>query len=182
MQDPDLTILALADAKLLPPEVQDPFDHWRIWKARDAVTTAVRKRLDAVPPKKRGIAELYLERLELADNEQTIFEGIYALAEVVDVNRNYLGLHSEYLILMMSSQLNPWGLVEFQQDFERPGSSSIAAAQEMWRLAQEHKVDVKALLAKIKDDETLRALQKYYASREPNPAAKQESAADAEKK
>src|SRR5207244_2106150 len=86
---------------ILPPEVQEPFDHWRIWKARDAVTTAVRKRLDAVPPKKRGIAELYLERLELADNEQTIFEGIYALAEVVDVNRNTLGLHSEYLILMM---------------------------------------------------------------------------------
>ena len=40
-----LRILALADAKVLPPEVQEPFDRWRIWKARDAVASAVRKRL-----------------------------------------------------------------------------------------------------------------------------------------
>src|SRR5579859_5792629 len=117
MPDPDLTILALVDAKLLPSQVQEAFDHWRIWKARDAVTSVVRKRLDAVPQKKRGIAELYLERLEIADSEQMIFEGIYALAEVVDASRNHFGLHSEYLILMMASQLNPWGLIEFQQDF-----------------------------------------------------------------
>src|SRR5947209_5341402 len=139
MQDPDLTILALVDAKILPKEVQESFDHWRIWKSRDAVTSAVRKRLDAVPANKRGVAELYLERLEQADTEQTIFEGIYALAEVVDANRNHFGLHSEYLILIMASQLNPWGLVEFQQDYEHPAASALAAARELWRLAQEDK-------------------------------------------
>src|SRR5688572_8204115 len=144
MRNLDLRILALADSKLLPPEVQVPFDHWRIWKARDAVATAVRKRLLNASVDSIFLIQTYLERLEQADAEQMIFEGIYALANVVDAHRQHLGLHSEYLILMMASQLNPWGLLDFQKDFEHPPASSISAAQELWRLAAEHHVDIEA--------------------------------------
>ncbi len=162
MRDPDLRILALANAKILPPEVQEPFDHWRIWKARDAVAAAVRKRLLNAPVDSIMLLQTYLERLEQADIEKTIFEGIYALANVVDVHRQQLGLHSEYLILIMSGQLNPWGLLEFHRDFERPGASIINAARELWRLAREHDVDVEGLLARLKSDELLTALETYY--------------------
>src|SRR5262245_42387928 len=99
MRDPDLRILVLANAKLLPPEVQEPFGHWRLWKARDAVTAAVRKRILNAPLDSLFMLQTYLERLEQADTEQTIFEGIYALANVVDMYRQQLGLHSEYLIV-----------------------------------------------------------------------------------
>jgi len=166
MRDPDLRILALADAKLLPAQVQDQFDHWRIWKARDAVTAAVRKRLINAAIEKLPIVQLYLERLELADTEETIFEGIYALAEVVEVSRQHLGLHSEYIVLIMAGQLNPWGLLGFQQDFENPAPSVVEAAQELWRLAHECKVDIKPLLARVSKDELLDSLQKYYANLE----------------
>src|SRR5260221_3781465 len=161
MRDPDLRILALADAKLLPAEVQSEFDHWRIWKAREAVAGAVRKRLINVAIDRLPILQVYLERLEQADTEETIFEGIYALAEVVEVSRQHLGLHSEYIVLIMALQLNPWGLLEIQQDFEHPAPSVIAAAQELWRLARECALDVKPLLAKIGKDELLDSLQKY---------------------
>lgn len=157
MPNPDLRILALADAKVLPPQVQEKFDQWRIDRARDAVTSTVRKRLIDEP-----ILSLYLERLEQATDERTIFEGIYALAEVVEVFRQRLGIHSQYLMLMMSGQLNPWGLLEFNPDFEHPATSIISAAAELWRLATEYQVDVPALLAKIKPDETLIALEAYY--------------------
>src|SRR4051794_10332355 len=130
MRDLDLRILALADAKLLPPEVQNPFDHWRIWRARDAVASLVRKRILNVPADVLPIVQMYLERLETADNEQTIFEGIYALAEVVDVHRKQLGLHGKYMVLIMSSQLNPWGVMSFQQDFENPTPGVADAARE----------------------------------------------------
>lgn len=111
--------------------------------------------------------QMYLERLEHAESEQTIFEGIYALASVVDVYRQYLALHSEYLILIMSGQLNPWGLLEFQRDFERPASSTLSAARELWRLAQEHHVDVEGLLRQLPEDELLIALEAYYVSHQP---------------
>src|SRR4051812_31555529 len=114
MKDPNLTILVLANAKLLPPEIQAPFDKWRIWRARDAVASAVRKRLPKPMQGSFPALHMYLERLEVADTEQTIFEGIYALAEAVDAQRVQTGLHSEYLILIMAGQLNPWGLLEFQ--------------------------------------------------------------------
>src|SRR5260221_7884554 len=39
---PDLRILALIDSKLLPPVVQQAFDQWRIFKARDAVVSTVK--------------------------------------------------------------------------------------------------------------------------------------------
>src|SRR5437762_13898451 len=64
MKDPDLTILALADAKLLPPEVQDPFDRWRIWRTRDVVAAAVRKRLPKPSQGSFPSLQFYLERLE----------------------------------------------------------------------------------------------------------------------
>ena len=175
MTQPDLRILALADAKLLPAEVQSAFDHYRIWKARDAVTISVRKRLINAPAEALLMIQMYLERLEEAETEETIFEGIYALASVVDVYRQYLALHSEYLILIMSGQLNPWGLLEFQRDFERPASSTINAAKELWKLAQQHNVDIPALLAKIQNDELLTGLQAYYATQE-QPGAKNETA------
>lgn len=167
MKQPDLRILALADAKLLPPEVQSAFDHWRIWKARDAVAISVRKRLINAPADSLLMIQMYLERLEQAESEATIFEGIYALASVVDVYRQHLALHSEYLILIMSGQLNPWGLLEFQRDFERPASSTLSAAKELWRLIQEQHVDVEALLAQLPKDELLMALETYYASQQP---------------
>ena len=166
MNLPDLRILALADAKLLPPEVQSAFDHYRIWKARDAVTVSVRKRLLNAPTDALLMIQMYLERLEQAETEETIFEGIYALASVVDVYRQYLALHSEYLVLIMSGQLNPWGLLEFQRDFERPASSAISAAKELWRLAEEHHADVPSLLAQVQKDELLPILEAYYASQQ----------------
>ncbi len=186
MKDPDLRILALADAKLLPPEVQNPFDHWRIWRTRDSVAALVRKRLLNAPAETLPIIQMYLERLENADVEGTIFEGIYALAEVVDVHRKQLGLHGKYLVLVMSSQLNPWGVLGFQQDFENPPPSVTDAARELWRLAREQKVDVEALLTHIKNDDTLTALQVYYMTPPLVPTTqdeqpKQGSVTDAEK-
>src|SRR5258707_5387833 len=124
MPDPDLRILALTDAKVLPPEVQAAFDHWRIWKARDTVIATVRKRITGTEGGTSTV-QMYLERLEVAETEQNIFEGIYALAEVVDGYRKQLGLHKDYIILMMSGQINPWGLLAFQQEFGTP-SASIA--------------------------------------------------------
>src|SRR5258708_34063418 len=59
----------------------------------------------------------------------------------------------------MSGHLNPWGLLEFQQDVEQPAASVIAAAEELWRLAEEHQVNVPMLLARGKDDKTLAALE-----------------------
>ncbi len=162
LKSPDLRILALADAKLLPPEVQTPFDHWRIWKARDAVANSVRKRLLSLPASALPTVQMYVDRLRLADTEETIFEGIYALAEVVEVYRQQLGTHSEHLVVIMSGQLNPWGLLAFQRDFEQPASSIVRAAEELWQLAETSHVDVEGLLAQIKGDATLAALDQYY--------------------
>lgn len=166
-KSPDLRILALADSKLLPPEIQAAFDHWRIWKARDAVATTVRKRItnmghhfnqgDTSP------LHIYLERLEAADTEQTIFEGIYAISEAVEVHRKQLGLHSEYIVLIMSGHLKPYELLELQGDFENPPAGVIAAAEELWRLAREHEYDVNVALKQIKNDELLVKLDVHYA-------------------
>jgi hypothetical protein len=162
--DPDLRILALLTTKLLPPEVIDPFDHWRIWQARDAVVRVVRKRLiDDM------MLTLFLERLEAADDEAGIFEGIYALAQAVELHRSQMGMHGQYLVLVMSSHLNPWGLLRLNPDFSNPTPSVIEAASELWRLANEHHVDIPALLEQVPPDQTLDALHSYYASR-PAPA------------
>src|SRR5258707_6543283 len=161
MRRVDLRILVLANAKLLPAEVQRDFDRWRIWRARAAVTKTVRKRLINVSAENLPTLQIYLERLEQADTEQNIFEGIYALAEAVERNRQQLGIHSNYIILIMSGHLNPWGLLEFQQDVERPAASVIEAAEELWRLAEAHQVNVPMLLARVKDDETLTALEAH---------------------
>ncbi len=157
MTNPDLRILALADTKLLPPAVQEPFDHWRIWRARDAVAAAVRRRLNENP-----MLQLFVERLEVAEDERGIFEGIYALAEAVDVHRSQIGLHSQYIIVIMAGQLNPWGLLSINRDYDNPTPSVVKAAQELWRLAREQNVDIPALLAQLKDNEPLRALEAFY--------------------
>src|SRR5258708_21583810 len=62
----------------------------------------------------------------------------------------------------MSSQLNPWGLLEFQGDFDHPAPSAVTAAEELWRLARPHELHIPTLLAQIIDDKTLDALNAYY--------------------
>jgi hypothetical protein len=162
MPDPDLRILALADAKVMPPEIQSAFDRWRIWKARDAIVVTVRKRISSVEKNKLTVST-YLERLEAADTEDTIIEGIYALAEVLEVHRKTFGLHKDYIILMMSGQVNPWGLLALHGDFGAPPPTVIQASQELWRLAREKQYDVERALKLIKD-QTLAALEAYYAA------------------
>src|SRR5258706_1542261 len=152
MMKPDLRILALADSKLLPPEVQNAFDRWRVFKARDVVASVVRKRLQTAVSYDLSTVSLYLERLEQADSEQAIFEAIYALAEVVEVHRQQLGTHSQHLVLIMSQYINPWGVLEFQRDFESPAPSTLAAAAELWRLAHANKLHVQGVVSKIQKE------------------------------
>ena len=58
-------------------------------------------------------------------------------------------------------------IVGWTRDFEQPAASTISAAQELWRLAREHGVDVDALLVRLKGDELLAALEAYYATHNP---------------
>jgi hypothetical protein len=161
---PDLRILALADSGLLPKSVQQPFDDWRVLRARDAVAHTVRKRLkaDADP-----MLVFMLERLEAAEDDRGIFEGIYALAEVVDLHRARTGLHSEYLVLVMAGQLNPYGLLALTSDFDQVPSSALEAARRLWELAKAHNVNVRALLAVLAEshaDPLLERLEAYYSA------------------
>jgi len=161
---PDLRILALADSGLLPESVQKPFDDWRVLRARDAVAHTVRKRLkaDADP-----MLVFMLERLEAAEDDRGIFEGIYALAEVVDLHRARTGLHSEYLVLVMAGQLNPYGLLALASDFDHVPSSALEAARRLWELAKAHNVNVRALLAVLAEshaDPLLERLEAYYST------------------
>ena len=161
---PDLRILALADSGLLPKSVQQPFDDWRVLRARDAVAHTVRKRLkaDADP-----MLVFMLERLEAAEDDRGIFEGIYALAEVVDLHRARTGLHSEYLVLVMAGQLNPYGLLALASDFDHVPSSALEAARRLWELAKAHNVNVRALLAVLAEshaDPLLERLEAYYSA------------------
>jgi hypothetical protein len=161
---PDLRILALADSGLLPESVQKPFDDWRVLRARDAVAHTVRKRLkaDADP-----MLVFMLERLEAAEDDRGIFEGIYALAEVVDLHRARTGLHSEYLVLVMAGQLNPYGLLALTSDFDQVPSSALEAARRLWELAKAHNVNVRALLAVLAEshaDPLLERLEAYYSA------------------
>lgn len=165
MSAPDLRILVLANAKVFQPAIQEPFDHWRIWKARDAIVSAVRKRATDAIMTQNFALRLYLERLEAAETEAAIFEGIYALLGTVDFYRSQLGLHSEYLLVMMSGHLNPWGLLEFQGDLDQPPGSVINAADELWRLAREHNFDVENALKQISDDQLLSALNARQAGK-----------------
>jgi hypothetical protein len=164
MEKPDLRILSLADAKVLPADVQQQFDQWRIRKARDVVTSIVRRRMSSAPKSDLATVQLYLERLEIADTDQTIFEGIYALAEVVEVHRQVLGTHSQHLVLIMSQYLNPWGVIDFQRDFASPAPNIVAAAAELWRLAQEYNLDVQNILSQMPKNELTEALDSYYAA------------------
>src|SRR5260221_14439908 len=106
MRRVDLRILVLANAKLLPAEVQRDFDRWRIWRARAAVTKTVRKRLINVSAENLPTLQIYLERLEQADTEQNIFEGIYALAEADEHNPQQLGNHRLLIFLVILGHLN----------------------------------------------------------------------------
>lgn len=157
----DLRILALADASFLPQPVAEAFARWRILRARDAVAAAVRKRLGNLED---PMLAFMLERLEAAEDDQGIFEGIYALAEVVELHRTKLGLHSEYLVLVMAGQVNPWGLLGVGRDFHNPPRSVVEASQELWRLAREHDLDVSHLLRLVRDDDLLVALNSFYAT------------------
>ncbi len=164
---PDLRILALADSGLLPEVVQKPFDDWRVLSARDAVSQAVRKRLK---PDSDPMLVFMVERLEAADDDRGIFEGIYALAEVVDLHRARTGLHSEYLVLVMAGRLNPYGLLALTSDFDYVPASAIEAARKLWELAEAHGVNVRALLAvwaESGDDLLFERLQAYYETPPP---------------
>lgn len=153
---PDLSILALAERGVLPESVQQPFDLWRIFRARDAVVETVRRRhYDDF------MLNLFLERLEAADEEAQIYEGIYALAEAVEVNRQQLGLHSYYVAIVMAGQLNPWGLLNIGRNFDSPPKTVLDAAQELWRLANEQCLDIGALLRSVQDDGLLTALEAH---------------------
>jgi len=157
-REPDLRILALLENKYLPPEVMDPFDHWRIWRARDGVVALVRKRMvDDM------MLNLMLERLEAADDEPGIFEGIYALAQVVDLHRMKMGINAHNVVLTMASHLNPWGLVTLNPDLENPSKNAVDAANELWRLCNAEGLDVDTLLVMVQDDLTVAALTKFYA-------------------
>lgn len=153
---PDLRILALAERCVLPESVQEPFDRWRIVRARDAVAETVRRRHPD-----DFMLNLFLERLEAAEDEAQIYEGIYALAEAVEVNRQQLGLHSYYMVIVMAGQLNPWGLLNVGRNFDSPPRTVLDAARELWRLANANGVDVRALLARIDDDPLLDALNAH---------------------
>jgi len=157
---PDLRILALAERGVLPDAVQEPFDRWRILRARNAVAETVRRRnFDDF------MLNLFLERLEAADEEAQIFEGIYALAEAVEVNRRQLGLHSYYVAIVMAGQLNPWGLLNVGRNFDSPPAGVVEAAEELWRLLAEQGVDGEALLRDIQDDSLLTALEAHMGNR-----------------
>lgn len=157
---PDLRILALAERGVLPDSVQEPFDRWRILRARDAVAETVRRRNPD-----DFMLNLFLERLEVADEEAQIYEGIYALAEAVELNRRQLGLHSYYIAIVMAGQLNPWGLLNVGRNFESPPATVVEAAAELGQLIAEQGVDGEALLSDIQDDGLLTALEAYLADR-----------------
>ena len=162
---PDLRVLTLPDSGLLPDSVQQPFATWRIEQARRAVAAAVEKRL----PPELPLARIHLERLEAAEDEQTIIENLYVLAEVIQMHRVETGLHSDYLVMIMGQRLNPWGVIAFQGDFARPPRHVVEAARELWRLCQSEAVDAAALWSQVHDP-TLDALNRFYADAPAQPS------------
>ncbi len=160
-RDPDLRILALLEGKFLPPEVLHPFDRWRIWRARDGVASLVRRRLIDDP-----MLRLMLERLEVADDESGIFEGIYALAQVVDMHRGKMGINAHNVVLTMAVHLNPWGLVTLNPDYDSPSKNAVECATELWRLSDAEGLDIETLLVMVADDPIVEALTRYYAQPE----------------
>ncbi|MHB8626322.1 MAG: glutamine-hydrolyzing carbamoyl-phosphate synthase small subunit [Aggregatilineales bacterium] len=156
---PDLRILALADSGKLPDWIQESFARWRVEQARAAVVAAVEKRL----PNNLPIVQIHLERLKAAEGEETIVQNLYILAEVVQVYRVEIGLHSDYLVVIMSQRLNPWGVVEFQSDFANPPPHTLNAARELWRLCRQAEIDPSQLWKKRKS-RTLDALNHFYAA------------------
>ena len=162
---PDLRILALVDSGLLPDDIQQTFARWRIEQARMAVAAAVEKRMAPDLP----MVFIHLERLKAAEDEKTIIENLYILAEQVQVYRAETGLNSDYLVMIMGQRLNPWGVIEFQGDFAHPPRHVIASAQELWRLCLAADVDARSLWGTLTLG-TLEALNRFYAY-QPAPAA-----------
>ncbi len=152
----DLRILSLADSKKLPEAVQQEFDHFRIQAARKAIIALVRRRSGEITELNRMATEIEA----LTDDNQTV-QQLAKLAESVEPFRAKTGLHYEYLLLVMSQHYNPWGVVDFQRDFENPMPYVKDAAEKLWALCREHKVDVESLLAKSRDP-LVNALNLYY--------------------
>ena len=75
--------------------------------------------------------------------------------------------------VLESGQLNPWGLLTLQHDFDNPAASVLEAARELWRLAEANQVDIPGLLRQVKPDSAMAALDAYYAnqlsSNQPQP-------------
>jgi hypothetical protein len=152
----DLRVLILADSKKLPNEVQAAFDHFRIQAARAAVVALVRRRSGDIPD-----LTARLNVIEALNDDTEIVKRLAELAENIEPYRAKIGLHRDYLLLVMSHHFNPWGVVDFQRDFDNPMPYVRAAAELLSKLCQEHQVDVDALFAKMRDP-LLNALSIHY--------------------
>lgn len=164
MSNVDLRILALADSKRLPEGVQQAFDRYRIRAAQEAVILQVRKRLSDIPK-----LVYALELLEAAAIEDQIIHRMVELSEVVETYRAKTGLHRDYILMVMSQHLNPWGVVDFQRDFENPMPYVKQAAEALWKLCRDDGVEVESLLKQVKDP-LINALDIHYMIRNPNTA------------
>jgi hypothetical protein len=153
----DLRILALADSKQLPEAVQNAFDHFRIQAARTAIIGLIQRRGENIPELVAAVTEL-----EALTDDTQIMRRMGDLAESIDVHRVKTGLHHDYLLLVMSQHFNPWGVIDFQRDFDNPMPYVREAADKLWALCREHGVAVESLLAKSRDP-LLNTLNIHYA-------------------
>jgi len=153
----DLRILVLPESDRLPITVQRAFDRWRVEQAQQAISALVAKRL----PPFLTIAHTYLERLQAAEHESIVMQNLSALIEVIAASNAQTGLNRDYLMVVMSQRLNPWGVIEFQGDFANAPSYVQAAARQLWRLCDAAGIDAMALWADL-DDSTLAALDQFY--------------------
>jgi hypothetical protein len=153
---PDLRILWLADSKKLPDAVQQAFDHFRIQAARTAVSALIRRRGAAIP---EWIKEM--DALDALTDDNAILKFMATFIDALDEHRANTGLHRDYVLLVMSQHLNPWGVVDFQRDFNNPMPYVREAAAKLWALCKEHQVAVESLLAKSRDP-LMNALTIHY--------------------
>lgn len=159
MSDVDLRILILADTHTLPEDVQAAFDRFRIRRAQEAVIALLLKRHQDIPE-----LVALLDRLESTLAEDQIVREMVRVAEGVEPFRARTGLHTDYVMLIISQQMNPWGVVDFQRDFDNPPPFVADAARKLWQLCKDHHVDVEAHLKLIRDP-LLNAMNLHYITR-----------------
>jgi hypothetical protein len=166
---PDLRILAFAEADQLPVSVLDRYASWRIAQAGAAVLSAVRTQAIDVPD---STLMLYIERLAVADDDAGILEGIYGVAQVVEMYRERLGLHSHYIILIMACRLNPLGVLAFERNLAQPSPLVLAAAKTLWQLLAEaslhfdqESLSIAHLPSNLRNLPIVQAMQSFYTER-----------------